>query len=164
MKQKLVYMNQRKSCRYCLSNVVWQDMEHFDGELRQCDASGLENLSHAFTTPAHAEPPASGGEIRLSIHSSMCFFQSLQIDLTVCVCACVGVCAYACVCVCMCAFRRWRSIILTCLMTRSSEIRWTCTPSSSHVWARSRCLRQNRSSIYTPDLWDCLSEGQSLMQ
>ncbi len=61
-----------------------------------------------------------------------------------------------CVCVCVCVFRGWRSIILTGLMTRSSEIRWTCTPSSSHVWARSRCLLQNRYSIYTPDLWDRL--------
>ncbi len=68
-------------------------MEHFDGELRQCDASGLENLSHTFTTPAHAKPPTSGGEIRLSIHSSMHFFQSVQTDLTLCVCVCVCVCS-----------------------------------------------------------------------
>lgn len=46
--------------------------------------------------------------------------------------------------VCVCVFRDWRSIILTCLMMRSSEIRWTCTPSSSPVWMRSRSLLLNR--------------------
>lgn len=146
-------MNLMKFCRYCLSNLFFcfyyflfyfsQDMEHFDGELRQCDASELENLSHSFTTPAHAEPRPSGGEIRLSIHSSSSPFSHYRQSSH---CACVY-------------FRGRRSMILMCLMTRSLEIRWTCTPSSSHVWTRSRCSLQNRYSVYTPDLWDYLSDA-----
>ncbi len=104
MKQKLVYMNQRKSCRYCLSNLLFSCCLAGYGTLwRRTTAMWCQWTGKPLTHVHYTCPRWTSGLRRWdpSVHPFIHVFLSVIADRSDTVCVCVRVCACVCVRACV---------------------------------------------------------------